>query len=119
VQRYYFLHCSFTATGLLSLTYGYNIESQDHPVVKLVQNLTNIIVEEGTAEKAAFLETFPFSELHVPFVVSAECFEYRNSPISSFLDSWPWLHRTRCHRQTTGQGSVGAALRIYEERSCE
>ncbi|OAX44082.1 cytochrome P450 [Rhizopogon vinicolor AM-OR11-026] len=51
---------AFMATGLLSLTYGYNIESQDHPMVKLVQKQTNILVKEGTAEKAALLEAFPF-----------------------------------------------------------
>ncbi|OJA09219.1 hypothetical protein AZE42_00713 [Rhizopogon vesiculosus] len=107
------------ATGLLSLTYGYNIESQDHPMVKLVQKQTNILVKEGTAEKAALLEAFPFSKLLLPFVVSPECFEHWNSQISSILDSWPRLPRERCNRQTTGQGSVGSALRIHERRSCE
>ncbi|OAX32460.1 cytochrome P450, partial [Rhizopogon vinicolor AM-OR11-026] len=51
---------AFTATTVLSLTYGYNIESQDHPVVKLVQALNDIMTKEATAEKAALLETFPF-----------------------------------------------------------
>ena len=61
-----FLHYSFAATTVLSLTYGYDIESEEHPVVRLVQRLTKIIVEEGTAEKAALLETFPFGKLYCP-----------------------------------------------------
>jgi len=61
-----FLHCSFTATTILSLTYGYDIKSEEHPVVKLVQRLTNIIAKEGTAERAALLETFPFGKLYSP-----------------------------------------------------
>ncbi|KAJ8588852.1 cytochrome P450 [Rhizopogon salebrosus TDB-379] len=51
---------TFTATSVLSQTYGYNIKSQGHPVIKLVENLTNIIAEEGSPEKAALLQTFPF-----------------------------------------------------------
>ncbi|OAX32461.1 cytochrome P450 [Rhizopogon vinicolor AM-OR11-026] len=51
---------AFVATTVLSLTYGYNIESQDHPVVKLVQTLNNMLSKEGTPEKSALFETFPF-----------------------------------------------------------
>jgi hypothetical protein len=60
---------------VLSFTYGHDIKSQDHPLVKLVQRLTDIIVKEITPERAALLQTFPFSKLHLPFkfVPSTEC----------------------------------------------
>jgi hypothetical protein len=50
---------------VLSFTYGYNIRSDDHPVVKLIQKLNDILVKECTAEKAALLQTFPFGKLHL------------------------------------------------------
>ncbi|KAJ8596623.1 CyP450 monooxygenase [Rhizopogon salebrosus TDB-379] len=51
---------AFSATTVLSLTYGYNIRSEDHPVIKLVRKLTTILAKENTPEKAALLQTFPF-----------------------------------------------------------
>jgi hypothetical protein len=112
----WFVHYSFTATSVLSQTYGYNIKSQGHPVIKLVENLTNIIAEEGSPEKAALLQTFPFGKLYL--LPSTECSEYQSSQISAFLVSWPWLHRPRCDLQTNVQGRGGAALWIHEGRSC-
>jgi hypothetical protein len=117
MQRRDFLQCRFAATTVLSVTYGHNIKSQDHPVVGLVQKMASIVVKEGTPEKAALLQTFPFGKIQLPFVPSTECCEYQNSQIFALLDPWPWLHKTSCNKQATGQGCVGATLRVHEGRS--
>jgi hypothetical protein len=66
VQRRDFVRCSFAATTVLSLTYGYDlsIKSHDHPVVRKAETLANIIAEEGSAERAALLQTLPFGKLY-------------------------------------------------------
>jgi hypothetical protein len=79
------LYYSFTATTILSLTYGHDIKSQDHPVVELVKKLTDIIVKEATPEKAAILETFPFGKLHPPLCPPRNALNIRSV---KFLPSW-------------------------------
>jgi len=79
------LYYSFTATTVLSLTYGHDIKSLDHPVVKLVQKLTDIIVKEATPEKAALLETLPFGKLYPPLCPPRNASNIR---IVKYLPSW-------------------------------
>jgi hypothetical protein len=103
VRRRDFLYCSHAATTVLSFTYGHDIQSQDHPLIKLVQGLTDILVKETTPEKATLLQTFPFSKLHTTFVSCHRILtERQNSPVSAFLVSWPWLQGMRYHQQATG-----------------
>jgi len=64
VQRRDFFNPSFAATTVLSLTYGYSIESLNHPIVKLVQELNHVTAREATPEKAALLDIFPFGKFH-------------------------------------------------------
>ncbi|KAJ8596621.1 CyP450 monooxygenase [Rhizopogon salebrosus TDB-379] len=51
---------AFTATTVLSVTYGHNIKSQDHPLVRLAQKMASIVMKEATPGKTALLQTFPF-----------------------------------------------------------
>ncbi|KAG1746225.1 cytochrome P450 [Suillus lakei] len=59
---------TFAATAVLSLTYGYEIKSQDHPVFQMAQNLLEVVLKETTPEKAALMATFPFGCLKIRIV---------------------------------------------------
>ena len=68
---------------MLSLAYGYNIKSLDHPVVKLVQEFNHIITA-ATPEKAALLDIFPFGEHDTPFHPRSAL----NIAIVKYMPSW-------------------------------
>jgi len=68
---------------VLSLAYGYDITSLDHPVVKMLQEF-NHIVTAATPERAALIDIFPFGKHSTSFHPQSAL----NIPTVEYLPSW-------------------------------